>query len=167
VSNTQYNSVHHHTSIHITPPHPITMKLHQHIATLSIGLLLPILSPTIAPQIAQARTFEDATVPCFFFKGETLVLKEICQSNGASWMGGGGHSLKWNDGVVTKIKFGLHGRGTPVCPDKAQVSVDEKCGSTYSRSAKTLRRITSSGNEETILCTQLKGKSICWGTFSK
>jgi hypothetical protein len=133
----------------------------------SSTIALTLFGGAIAPQIAQARTFENATVPCYFFKGETLALKETCQSNGASWMGGGGHSLKWSDGVVTEIKFGLHGRGTPVCPDKEQTSVDGKCGSTYYRSGKTLKRINSTEKEESIHCIQLKGKSICWGTFSK
>ena len=130
-------------------------------------IALTLIGSTIVPQTAQARTFENATVSCYFFKGETLALKETCQSNGASWMGGGGHSLKWSDGVVTEVKFGLHGRGTPVCPDKEQTSVDGKCGSTYYRSAKTLKKINSTGKEETIHCIQLKGKSVCWGTFSK
>jgi hypothetical protein len=137
----------------------------QTLITSTIALIL--FGSTITPQIAQARTFENATVPCYFFKGETLDLKEICQASGSSWMGGGSHSLKWSDGIVTKIKFGLHGRGTPVCPDKEQVSVDGKCGSTYSRSVKTLKRVDSKGKDETIYCVQLKGKSVCWGTFSK
>jgi len=130
-------------------------------------IALTFLGEVIAPRIAQARSFENTTVSCYFFKGETLALKETCKSNGSSWAGGGGHSLKWSDGVVTEIKFGLQGRGTPICADKEQTSVDGQCGNTYYRSAKTLKRVNPTGQGETIYCVQLVNKSVCWGGFSK
>lgn len=115
---------------------------------------------------ADARYFTNNTVPCYFFKGETLKIKEICQSDGASWIGGGGHSLKWSDGETTQIKFGLHGRGTPVCLDKEQISVDGKCGANYRRSTKNFRRITNY-RDDSMNCVQLTGKSVCWGMFKE
>ena len=125
----------------------------------TIVLLLPI---TVLPKGAIAREFSNKTVGCYFFKGEKLALQETCKSDGASWMGGGGHSLKWSDGIVTQIKFGLHGRGTPICPSKTQNSVDDTCGEIYSRSMKTLKRVDE-GSKNSITCVQLDRKSVCWG----
>ena len=126
----------------------------------TIALLLPI---TVFPKGAIARTFSNKTVDCYFFKGERLALNDTCKSDGGSWMGGGGHSLKWSDGIVTQIKFGLHGRGTPVCQIREQQSVDGKCGDVYLRSAKTLKRIDKESEEKSIYCVQLDRKSVCWG----
>ena len=127
----------------------------------TIVLLLPI---TVFPKGAIARTFSNKTIECYFFKGEKLAMQDTCKSDGGSWAGGGGHSLKWSDGVVTNIKFGLQGRGTPTCPGEEQMSVDDKCGKVYSRSAKTLKRGNRDGNDN-ITCVQLDRKSICWGLW--
>lgn len=128
-------------------------------------IALTILGSATVPQIAQARFFKNSSVRCYFFKGETLAMEEICKSDGASWAGGGGHSLKWSDGITTQIKFGLQGRGTPACPSKEQIAVDGKCGEVYLRSAKSFRRVNNT-NGNTIQCVQLDRKSVCWGTFS-
>ena len=125
----------------------------------TIALLLPI---TVFPKGAIAGSFNNKTVECYFFNGERLALKDTCKSDGVSWAGGGGHRLKWSDGIVTQIKFGLHGRGTPICPSKTQNSVDDKCGDVYSRSTKTLKRIEERGGNS-ITCVQLDRKSVCWG----
>jgi hypothetical protein len=127
---------------------------------------LILLGSLIVPQIASARTFKNNTVRCYFFKGETPVMEETCKSDGGSWAGGGGHSLKWGDGVTTSIKFGLQGKGTPTCPSKDQMSVDGKCGKTYYRSTKTLKQV-SGPSDNTILCVQLDRKSVCWGGFKE
>jgi hypothetical protein len=113
---------------------------------------------------AIARSFNNNTVPCYFFKGEVLEIQEVCQSDGGSWAGGGGHSLQRNDGIITQIKFGLHGRGTPVCPSTELTSVDGKCGKKYYRSSTTFKRVKNS-SDDTIACVQLDRKSVCWGRF--
>ena len=116
------------------------------------------------PKSAIARSFKNNSVPCYYFKGETLELQEVCQSDGGSWAGGGGHTLKWSDGVTTQILFGLQGRGTPTCPTTEQTSVDGVCGKKYYRSNRTFKRVTNF-NDNTIMCIQLDRKSVCWGTF--
>jgi hypothetical protein len=128
-------------------------------------IVLTLIGSAILPQIAQARLFKNSSVRCYFFKGETLAMEETCKSDGASWAGGGGHSLKWSDGITTQIKFGLHGRGTPACPIEGQMSVDDKCGEVYLRSTKTFRRVNNA-NGNFIRCVQLDRKSVCWGSFS-
>ena len=125
----------------------------------TIVLLLPI---TVLPKGAIAREFSNKTVECYFFKGEKLAMQDTCKSDGGSWAGGGGHSLKWSDGVVTLIRFGDQSRGVSGCPSRNQNWVDGKCGVTYLRSAKTLKRIDERG-ENSINCVQLDRKSVCWG----
>jgi hypothetical protein len=129
------------------------------------AIVLTLIGSAISPQIAHARSFKNSSVRCYFFNGETLVMEELCQSDGASWTGGGGHNLKWSDGITTQIKFGLQGRGTPVCPIKGQISVDGTCGEVYKRSTKTLKRVNNT-HSSTIGCVQLDRKSVCWGSFS-
>jgi hypothetical protein len=101
--------------------------------TASIALICAI--PVIA-QPASAASFKDKPVHCYFFQGEKLAIDNTCKSSGGSWAGGGGHSLKWNDGVTTQITFGLQGRGTPACPNSNQMAVDNVCGKTYYRIGK-------------------------------
>jgi hypothetical protein len=135
----------------------------QLLAFSTIALIL--FGITTVPQIAQAGSFKNRSVRCYFFKGEKLVMEETCKSDGASWAGGGGHSLKWRDGITTQIKFGLQGRGTPVCPEQGQIAVDGKCGDVYLRSTNSLRRVEND-NGKVIQCVQLDRKSVCWGIFS-
>jgi hypothetical protein len=129
------------------------------------AIVLTLLGGAIAPQTAQARSFKNNSVRCYFFKGETLAMEETCKSDGGSWAGGGGHSLKWSDGITTQIKFGLQGRGTPACPSGNQMSVDDKCGEVYLRSASSFRRVKNASGKF-IECVQLDRKSVCWGSFS-
>jgi hypothetical protein len=144
----------------------ITFQLIMNTKILFVGtIVLSLLGNAIAPQIAQARWFKNSSVRCYFFKGETLAMEETCKSDGASWAGGGGHSLKWSDGITTQIKFGLQGRGTPACPIEGQISVDDKCGKVYLRSANSFRRVKNA-NGKVIECVQLDRKSVCWGSFS-
>jgi hypothetical protein len=132
-------------------------------------IALTLIGSAIAPQIAQAGSFKNSSVRCYFFKGETLAMEETCKSDGYSWFGGGGHSLKWSDGITTQIRFGLQGRDVQgreatACPIKGQMSVDEKCGEIYLRSTKTLRRVNNP-NGNFMRCVQLDRKSVCWGSF--
>jgi hypothetical protein len=131
------------------------------IQLLSASLIaLTLIIPTVAQQ-AIAGSFKDRSYRCYFFKGETLTIKDICKSDGGSWAGGGGQSLKWSDGTITSIQFGLQGRGTPACPSTDQISVDGTCGEPYYRSTKTLKRLNKpTGN--VMECVQLDKKSVCW-----
>jgi hypothetical protein len=135
------------------------------LITRSIALALIGSAIGSSPKSAIARSFNNNSVPCYFFKGEVLEIQEVCKSDGGSWAGGGGHSLKWSDGIITRIKFGLHGRGTPVCPSTELTSVDGKCGKTYYRSNTTFKRVKNS-SDDTIVCVQLDRKSVCWGRFN-
>jgi hypothetical protein len=131
------------------------------IQLLSASLIaLTLIIPTVAQQ-AIASSFKDRSYRCYFFKGETLTIEDICKSDGGSWAGGGGQSLKWSDGIITSIQFGLQGRGTPACPSTDQISVDGTCEELYYRSTKTLKRLNKpTGN--VMECVQLDKKSVCW-----
>ncbi len=133
----------------------------QALITSTIALTLIGSAIVSFPKASIAGQFKDRSVHCYFVKGEVIQLNETCTSDGVSWGGGGGHSLKWNDGVVTLIKFGRHGRGERVCPSEDQMSVDDVCGKSYYRSAKTFRR-TDSTNGDLISCVQLERNSVCW-----
>jgi hypothetical protein len=122
-------------------------------------IALTLIIPAIAQQ-AIAGSFKNESIQCYFFKGEKLAIEDTCQASGTSWAGGGGYSLKWSDGVTTQIKFGLQGRGIPVCPSQDQMAVDDTCGQKYSRSIKTLKSIDS--RDGAMTCIQLNQKSVCW-----
>jgi len=104
-------------------------------------------------------------VTCYFFKQGQLILKDKnCIREGWTWTGGGGVKLRWSDGVVTQIKWGLQGRGTPVCQSSEETEVDGVCGKRYELHPTTLRTLRSSELNRypnAIYCTQLKQKSIC------
>jgi hypothetical protein len=126
------------------------------------GILLFTFSATASP--ANAGSFQNK-MQCYFFTGETLSLQQTCVNEGGSWAGGALFTLTWNDGVTTKVRFGLQGaRGEEgqACPKRNQVEVDGKCGEKYDRSIATLKR-TKLSSDPTIVCVQLVKKSICWG----
>ena len=132
-------------------------------------LTLLLLSPILLPQPAQAGRIEPEPVTCWFFRGETLQIKNICTYESTSWAGGGVQSLTWEDGVKTSMAFGLVGRGTPACKNSNETSVDEVCGKGYARDAKTLKRISEvqrtkliSQSRGFVRCVEVKNKSICW-----
>jgi hypothetical protein len=129
-------------------------------------IALTLMGSTIVsyPKSAIAGYVPNTSVPCYFFKGETLKIQEICQASRATWAGGGGHSMKWSDGVVTNISFGIQGRGEIVCPRTEQIAVDGKCGTIYARSNTTFKRVKDDGSDR-LSCVQLTGKSVCWGRF--
>ena len=132
-------------------------------------LTLLLLSPIALPQPAQAGRSEPEPVTCWFFRGETLNLKNTCIYVSESWGPGGGRSLTWEDGVTTSMVYGLVGRGTPVCKNTDETSVDGVCGKSYARDARTLKRISDeqrtkllSQDSKFIRCIEVKNKSICW-----
>ena len=134
-------------------------------------LILPLLllSPIALPQSAQAGKVEPEPVPCWFFRGETLEIKNTCTYASASWLGGGGRGLTWEDGVTTSMGFGLVGRGTPACKNTSETAIDGVCGKSYIRDARTLKRISEeqrtkllSQDKKFIHCVEVKNKSICW-----
>ena len=132
-------------------------------------LILLLLSPIALPQPAQAGRVEPEPVPCFFFRGETLEIRNTCTYESTSWMGGGVPSLTWEDGVKTSMAYGLIGRGTPACKNTSETAVDGVCGKDYFRDARTLKRISDkqrikllNQDEKYIVCVEVKNKSICW-----
>ena len=132
-------------------------------------LTLLLLSPIALPQPAQAGRVEPEPVPCWFFRGETLEIKNTCTYASASWLGGGGRGLTWEDGVTTSMGFGLVGRGTPACKNTSETAVDGVCGKGYARDVRTLKRISEeqrtkllSQDKKFIRCVEVKTKSICW-----
>jgi len=105
-------------------------------------------------------------VSCWFFRGEKLELQQTCTYRSRSWAGGWAASLHWEDGVPTKIAYGLQGRGEKPCED---TSVDGVCGVTYFRHPTTLKRISEVEGENrfkesqpTIICIEIQDKSVCW-----
>ena len=132
-------------------------------------LTLLLLSPIALPQSAQAGRVEPPPAACSFFRGETLDLKNTCTYESASWAGGDGRGLTWEDGVTTSMGFGLVGRGTPACKNTSETAVDGVCGKGYARDVRTLKRISEkqrikllSQDKKSIHCVEVKNKSICW-----
>jgi hypothetical protein len=113
-------------------------------------------------KIAIAGQTQPIPVRCYFFKGETLQLENTCTYQGSSWAGGGSHSLTWKDGIVTSISYGLGARGAKTCADGEFLVDDKVCAASYSRSSKTLKRISNNSDSDRVNCLQMKGKSICW-----
>lgn len=65
-----------------------------HILTLAIGIVLASSLP------AQSGPVRDK-VNCYFFRGDSLELRNTCKIEDATWAGGGNLKLYWPDGVVT------------------------------------------------------------------
>lgn len=126
------------------------------------GIIIAIVG-VIATLPVNAGRVEPRFVSCYFFRGENISLRNKCIFESTSWMGGGNRSLRWEDGVTTKMSWGLVGRGTKVCEGN-EVQVDGVCGKLYYRSGISLNRISNSNFDEIkdIYCVQLKQKSICW-----
>jgi hypothetical protein len=113
---------------------------------------------------AQAGRIEPRPISCWLFQGERIELKNTCIYESTSWLGGGGSKLRWEDGVVTQIQWGLVGRGERVCRENEQ-QIDGVCGKIYYRRLGELSRILNSkysAYNNRIFCVQLKQKSICW-----
>ena len=116
---------------------------------------------------AQAGRIEPHPVTCWFFRGEKLEIKNTCTEEGWSWAGGGGTNLTWEDGVKTKIQWGLQGRGDRLCPEN-ETEIDGICGKNYSRDPKTIQPVSEQEGERlrlagtAINCIQVKQSSVCW-----
>lgn len=130
------------------------------LASLPISFLWATVPPAIAGIV------EPMAVNCWFFRGEQLELSQTCTYSGASWAGGGGSRLEWEDGVITLIEFGLQGHGERPCPE---VGVDGVCGEWSFRHPDTLERISEAEfNDRTarsldsVRCVDVNNKSICW-----
>jgi len=117
---------------------------------------------------AQAGRIEPHPVTCWFFQGENLEIKNTCTEEGWSWAGGGGTNLTWEDGVKTKIQWGLQGRGGRICPEN-ETAIDGVCGQNYIRDPQTMQPVSQAEGEHllrldrrVIYCYQVKQNSLCW-----
>jgi hypothetical protein len=118
----------------------------------------------IAISPAHAGRVEPTSVPCLYFRGEKLELQQNCVYESTSWTGGGNASLRWQDGVTTKMTWGLQGRGDRPCPDW---SLDGICASFYYRSQENLRRFPTVLMRHQFVhrffrCVQARQNSVCW-----
>jgi hypothetical protein len=125
-------------------------------------IALTLIGGAIAPKTVIARPTPPTPVPCYYFQGETLELKNTCTYKGSSWAGGGSHTLTWEDGIVTSISYGLGARGAKTCAEGEFLVDDNVCAVNYSRSSKTLKSISNDSTSDRLHCLQMKGKSICW-----
>ena len=127
------------------------------------AILSPILAMGIFVAPGRAGKVEATPVPCWFFREDRLELKQTCIYESVFWMGGGGNTLRWEDGVQTNMAWGLQGRGGRPCVD---IGIDGVCGVTYYRHRTTLKRISQEEmrklKESSMTCVQLQDKSICW-----
>ncbi|MCU0547429.1 MAG: hypothetical protein MUE44_35585 [Oscillatoriaceae cyanobacterium Prado104] len=117
---------------------------------------------------ALAGRIEPIRVPCWLFRGDKLELNQTCTYESVTWAGGGTSFLRWEDGVRTKMTWGLQGRGEKPCAD-GSIGVDGVCGTNYYRHPATLKRISSEeresrlkNNQPSVNCVLLRNKSICW-----
>lgn len=139
------------------------------VTTLRFCLLLMIGLLLSNQDIAIARVNKPVKAKCYFFQAEKLMILQTCLYQISTWTGGGGSTLKWQDGVVTQMQFGLQGRGSLVCPE-GKTRVDGFCAATYSRDPSTLRRLPSEVNNlhranDMLSCVQVRRGSICWITL--
>ena len=131
-----------------------------------LAAFLPAFFTGIFVVPAQAGRIEPTPISCWLFRGDKLELNQTCTYESVFWAGGGGSTLRWEDGVHTKIYRGLQGRGERPCED---TSFDGVCGGTYGRHPATLKRISNaerenraSQNQPTISWVQVQNKSVCW-----
>jgi len=131
-----------------------------------LAAFLPAFFTGIFVVPARAGRIEPTPVSCWLFRGDKLELNQTCSYESISWAGGGTSSLRWEDGVRTKMAWGLQGRGERLCED---TSIDGVCGVSYGRHPATLKRISNeeqenrrSKNQPTIRCVQVQDKSICY-----
>ena len=132
-----------------------------------LSALLSILVIGVFVYPAQAGRVEPKSVSCWFFRGEKLELQQTCIYEAQSWAGGGVSSLRWEDGVETKMARGFQGRGEKPCGE--DTSIDGVCGVRYFRDPTTLKRISEVEQENRerksqpmIFCVQVRDRSVCW-----
>ncbi|MEG4087941.1 hypothetical protein [Microcoleus sp. Pol12B4] len=117
---------------------------------------------------ALAGRIEPTPVSCWLFRGDEVDLKQTCIYESFSWAGGAAGTLRWEDGVRTKLTWGLQGRGEKPCAD-GSIGVDGVCGTNYFRQPATLKQISNAeresrlnNNQPSVTCVRLRDKSICW-----
>ncbi len=131
-----------------------------------LALLPIIMIGVVFP--ARAGRVESTPVSCWLFRGDKVALKQTCIYESVSWAGGGASSLRWEDGVRTKMTWGLQGRGEKPCAD-GSIGIDGVCSTNYFRHPTTLKQISEEeresrlkNNQRIVTCLQLRDKSICW-----
>lgn len=128
---------------------------------------LPILVMGVFVSPVHAGRIEPIPVFCWLFRENKVELKQTCSYESISWAGGGTNSLRWEDGVQTKMDYGLQGRGERPCPD---TSIDGVCAVRYFRHPTSLQRISAEeeaknrlvNRQSSVICLQVRDKSICW-----
>lgn len=138
-----------------------------------LPVALSIASVALLGQSSIANGMPPTPIPCYFFKGEKLVIQNTCIYESARWAGGMSANLTWEDRVSTGISYGIspvRGEGK-VCPRNSEyLKIDSVCGPRYHRYLKNLKRISKADNDRlfrddslrVVQCTQLKDTSVCW-----
>jgi hypothetical protein len=103
-----------------------------------LATFLPILVMAISVPPARAGRAEPISVSCWFFRGDKVELKQTCVHESHSWAGGGVGTLRWEDGVQTKIYRGFQENGDKPCGENE--SIDGVCAVRYFRHPTSLSR---------------------------
>ncbi|MEG3934949.1 hypothetical protein QT990_27480 [Microcoleus sp. T3_B1] len=142
------------------------LTVDKNLKTLSV--FLPILALGMVATPARAGRIEGASVSCWLLRRDKVEVKQTCIYESISWAGGGGRTLRWEDGGQTKMTWGLQGRGEKPCAEDS-MSVDGVCGVVYFRHPTTLQRISEEesykraiNRQLAVTCVQVQDKSICW-----
>ncbi|MBW4419796.1 MAG: hypothetical protein KME13_11275 [Myxacorys californica WJT36-NPBG1] len=123
-------------------------------------VLLPLGFSFLATLPAIAGSLPEKSVPCYFFRGDRVELKQTC-THVAGWgTGAGGAALTWQDRVVTRLAW-----------ENDELSLDGNKAFSYARDRKTLRRLPSDeakrlrdNGASALSCWQTYkyGNSVCW-----
>jgi hypothetical protein len=123
---------------------------------------------------AKAGWIEPIAVPCWFFRGEEMDLKQTCIYESQSGTGTYTAILTWEDNVRTIMVSGKARNQVSSCmPKNDAFSIDKVCGKEYSRNPKTLKRFSDTvnlrewednNNKNIVRCAHAnKSKnSVCW-----
>lgn len=133
-----------------------------------LATFLPVLVMAISVPPARAGRAEPISVSCWFFRGDKVELKQTCIHESHSWAGGGVGTLRWEDGVQTKIYRGFQENGDKPCGENE--SLDGVCAVRYFRHPTSLQRISAEeeaknrlvNRQSSVICLQVRDKSICW-----
>ncbi|MBW4540001.1 MAG: hypothetical protein KME43_12780 [Myxacorys chilensis ATA2-1-KO14] len=124
-------------------------------------VLLPLGFSFLATLPAIAGSLPEKSVPCYFFRGDRVELKQTC-SHVAGWgTGGTGRAvLTWQDKVVTNLAW-----------ENDKLSLDGNKAFNYTRDRKTLKRLPldeakrlRDNGAPALSCWQTYkyGNSVCW-----
>ncbi|MEG4818276.1 MULTISPECIES: hypothetical protein [unclassified Microcoleus] len=81
-----------------------------------MSAFLPILALGIVVIPARSGRIEGASVSCWLRRRDLVELKQTCIYESVSWAGGGGRTLRWEDGVQTKMTWGFLGAEKDLVP---------------------------------------------------